>query len=530
MATSSSPLSITASRTLQAVRAALRRFLLPLANTLAPIQSMLPIYPLSDGAPDASTFAAAYYKNAYPGQLYSCPILVAYGRYPFLCTLKSGPAWLSVGEFLVLESDTLTEDGAYMNVSGTPPAGSEGVHTVTVEVKDQSYRGASPAPAVEISWTLTVGTALWYFVAPSATGAGDGSSPDDCAVPSFAAWDVAAIAPGQGKICVYRGGTYNKTANTDLRPQFHPITHMAYPGEQVTILMNNTAFGYKTSDFMLVGLTLSGGVSQIITCFERHDRQGLWRCVLDGLQVDTPIVVNRISNQSAWYLNRPEGMRKYAFIRECTFSGYKDVAFYDWYSTAYSLVERNLVLDAAGNTTDQNVYFPKSECEYHSVRRNVALIPNTTLTLRQFYHMYFSDAYGVGSGTNADMSYNVLVINPSSNKGEAWFEATTSSSVTAHSRRNTQVGAGFSISQFSDPKLPIKLFVDSNVIQHTQNSAETINKIVYAGAVAGVNSEVINSELHVANGAADVSTGKLVGAARTSWLGKRGFEISGDLS
>jgi hypothetical protein len=280
----------------------------------------------------------------------------------------------------------------------------------------------------------------------------------------------------------------------------------------------------------LVGLTLSGGVSQIITCFERHDRQGLWRCVLDGLQVDTPIVVNRISNQAAWYLNRPEGMRKYAFIRECTFSGYKDVAFYDWYATAYSLVERNLVLDAAGNTTDENVYFPKSECEYHSVRRNVALIPNTVLTLRQFYHMYFSDVNFLGSGTNADVSYNVLVLNPSSNKGEAWFEASSSSSVTAHSRRNTQVGAGFSISQNSDPIRPIKLFVDSNVIQHTQNSAATINKIVYAGAVAGVNSEVINSELHVSDGAADVNTGKLVGAARTSWLGKRGFEISGDLS
>jgi hypothetical protein len=205
------------------------------------------------------------------------------------------------------------------------------------------------------------------------------------------------------------------------------------------------------------------------------------------------------------------------------------VAFYDWYATANSLVERNLVLDAAGNTTDENVYFPKSECEYHSVRRNVALIPNTTLTLRQFYHMYFSDAEGLGSGTNADMSYNVLVINPSSNKGEAWFEATTTSTVTAHSRRNTQVGARFSITHFSE--FPVKLFVDSNVIQHTQNSAETINKIVYAGgATEGVHSEVINSELHVTDGAADVNTGKLVGASRTSWLGKRGFEISGDLS
>jgi hypothetical protein len=343
-------------------------------------------------------------------------------------------------------------------------------------------------------------------------------------VPSFAAWDVAAIAPGQGKICVYRGGTYNKTSNTNLRPQFHPITHMAYPGEQVTILMNNTAFGYKTSDFMLVGLTLSGGVSQIITSFERHDRQGLWRCVLDGLQVDTPIVANRISNQSAWYLNRPTGMRKYAFIRECTFSGYKDVAFYDWYAIANSLVERNLVLDAAGNTTDENVYFPKSECEYHSIRRNVALIPNTTLTLRQFYHMYFSDADGLGSGTNADMSYNVLVLNPSSNKGEAWFEPEIAATVTAHSRRNTQVGARFTISGYATG--PVKLFVDSNVIQH----AGTGGNIVYNQATAGVNSEVINSELHVADGAADVNTGKLVGAARVSWLGMRGFEISGDLS
>jgi hypothetical protein len=206
------------------------------------------------------------------------------------------------------------------------------------------------------------------------------------------------------------------------------------------------------------------------------------------------------------------------------------VAFYDWYATANSLVERNLVLDAAGNTTDENVYFPKSECEYHSVRRNVALIPNTTLTLRQFYHMYFSDAGGLGSGTNADMSYNVLVLNPSSNKGEAWFEATSTSTVTAYSRRNTQVGARFAISGNSDPLLPLKLFVDSNVIQHAQTSANTINKIVYGGlATEGVNSEVINSELHVSDGAADVNTGKLVGAARISWLGKRGFEISGDL-
>jgi hypothetical protein len=279
MATSSSPLSIAASRTLQAVRAAggggggvlPASYQLSAGNFSARNVDPILIYP----RPDAETAAWTKHRRHYPGIGYRVPIGVAFGSGPLVYELIAGPAGASIGEFLVVSGDTLIVNDDYGVLTWANPT--TGNHSFHVRVSFQD--GFAP---VDVYWTLEVTTAGTIFIdavsGSDSTGTGTLGNPFQ----TINAWwknDLTDLTYSEFQVC-YRGGVYNVSATNTatgvsagswrLNGTDKPIVHYPYTGETVEFDMSNTAivFGIGTvyggqtgSDCYFGPIKYSGGMN-----------------------------------------------------------------------------------------------------------------------------------------------------------------------------------------------------------------------------------------------------------------------------
>jgi hypothetical protein len=248
MATSSSPKSITASRTLQVVRRAgggggvlPASYQLSAGNFSPRKVDPILIYP----RPDVETAAWTKHRRHYPGIGYRVPIGVSFGSGPLVYELIAGPSGASIGEFLVVSGDTLIPNEEYGVLTWANPT--TGNHPFHVRVSFQD--GFAP---VDVYWTLEVTTTGTIFIdavsGSDSTGNGTLGNPFQ----TINAWwknSLTDIIYSGFQVC-YRGGTHNVSAdnsatgvsggNWRLKGTDKPLVHYPYTGEAVIWDMSNT--------------------------------------------------------------------------------------------------------------------------------------------------------------------------------------------------------------------------------------------------------------------------------------------------
>jgi hypothetical protein len=261
MATSSSPRNIAASRTLQAVRAAVvgggvlpASYQLSAGNFSARNVDPILVYP----RPDAETAAWTKHRRHYPGIGYRVPIGVAFGSGPLVYELIAGPAGASIGEFLVVSGDTLVVNDDYGVLTWANPT--TGNHSFHVRVSFQDG-----FPPLDVYWTLEVTTTGTIFInaVNGSDSTGDGSLGNP--FQTINAWwkdSLMDVTYSGFQVC-YRGGEHSLSANNSLsgveagnwqmNGTDKPLVHYPYAGETVVLDVSNTTIVFGQSGGVVGG-------------------------------------------------------------------------------------------------------------------------------------------------------------------------------------------------------------------------------------------------------------------------------------
>lgn len=455
--------------------------------------------------PDDETPPEAYHRVAYPGMRWDCPVRAAFGAYPYHAQLVTGPAGMALGSWLVEQPDgTLSEDAAYCTLTWPQPV----VGTYPVEVRITDQDGAS----VSLAWTLVVGAGHHYFAGPMATGKGDGSSrADQAAFAGVYGPSDKEPSPAQGKVVVLADGSYPLSRPIHLaKARGKPVSIMAYPGDvpELVSAVPGVKIYHGSSDSMLTGLRLRGfriGNAGLISTHDHADRLTVWRNAFVDCAGD-PKVNN---NESAWFCARTAGSvkRKHLLMAENTYTGCVDMAALLFYAVGPVLSERDVFLSVEPKQLEP-VWFPKAVCDF-DLRRHRFDNPATGAPT---YGVIDPSNNGEGGTASGEVRYN-FVRAKADGAAVFWNGSATAATQECYDYRNTYVGAAVVA---KDWKKSNQVGFEANVIENPQGGV--------ARGSAGFTAS--GTECHGTEGIVDAD-GRLTGAYRAAYLGKRGHEIFG---
>jgi len=333
---------------------------------------MIQVYPRPDT--ETSTNARhrwAYYDGTNPIQ-YSIPIGVSFGAYPFVYTLQSGPAGMSIGQ--------IYGSSNYGIITWTPTGSVSGA-TVQVLVTDQQLN------TLTITWTVSTSSSTSHFIFVNSS-AGSDSNAGTFALPfqtlSKAFGATFAATANAGAIVYLRNGTYTPPGYTDndinvshalfeMNTTTKPIALIGYPGETATLTMTGCmgAVGNNGADLFWQNLNPNGGNAS------EGNMRVVWMTGITG--------INRMTFDSISWTNATTGsdgsdnasmfhsgngagsLRQYLFLHACSESGRtsgtpgNNYAGCDLYAWQYALVQ-GFVTTPAGSV-DGNIYFKGDEAD-----------------------------------------------------------------------------------------------------------------------------------------------------------------------
>ena len=485
---------------------------LPLSNYMPAKMTMTAIYP----RPDTETATWANHRQAYTGIEHKFPIEIQGGAWPLHYEVITGPTGLTVGEFLSTSGDKFIVNNTYGVVTWSNPTA--GSHPVTIRVTDQG--GAT----LDITTTILVGTANHIFVDAATGTSGDGTigSP----LKDLNDWYLSNQADStySGKKVWYRAGTYtvdnyDAALNSLELNSNKPLVHVAYPGEAVTHDMALARYisdngANEVSDLYFGGINFNDTQSQ--TYANAHafwivgvqHRQMWFDCEFSNLGRGT--VGN--DNPGGIFYSAESAQRNYIGLNRCTVTGTNNNApLCDLYGIDYFTVSFS---DLTGYTGSEQMILPKSGLRYGSLRHNV------------YDDASFSPSYGVIQMLNQadpvtcnelEVCYNTLLLSDSTVRGLVinWSGGASGGGTTGHYvYRNTVQGR---IDGLND--IDSTCYVERNVVisDHATPIMQTVNNRIVVDTdnlVGGTSSGYIDS------------SGDLLGASRTSYLGVRGNEVA----
>jgi hypothetical protein len=296
MATSSSPKSIAASRTLQVVKAAgaIGNWVFQALGFLSPL-TMAAVYP----RPDAETRATSRHRKAHTGMVYRLPIGVRAGCWPYRYQIISGPSGAVIGEELTRSVDSLTgkalhtigED--YGVITWDSSGATDGdAFSFTVRVTDQL--GVS----VDLVWSGQVDNAAFVF-ANSATGNDSNAGTQAAPLQTFAngLWKNSdADATYAGKIAVCSGTMDINVGTLDTSPILnHLVKPVAFIGSGACTF--NTSRGHfrtnsAVNDPFFQGIDFNGSRTdlannRIFSFSNTVSRSAFFECTWDNITAGT---------------------------------------------------------------------------------------------------------------------------------------------------------------------------------------------------------------------------------------------------
>lgn len=459
--------------------------------------------------PDGETPTWARHRHAYPGMQYRVPIVVQGGAFPFRYEVVSGPAGLTVGKAIT--------DANYGIVTWTP-SGTGAAQSVTIRVTDQQLN------AVNVTWSITPNTAQFIFVDANAGTSGSGTLASPLKTFADVHLGSASDRTFAEKIMVLRGGTHTITGwaannnNWNLQrtggSPNKPPSWIGYPGEAVmlngssaNVVMNLSDTG---NDVFYGGVTLSGSRTDVAdnrTFFfgaGSGTRASFFEMAFSNIQrgtagTDNPGAIVMFDNTSA---------RQYVSIIGCSLDDF-NAPLCDLYHTWDAVID-NITIGASSvpSYAGQMVY-TKSRNARVSIRR-----VTSTQSLAGVSVVTNSWSFGTPSAAAQTIECCYSKLRVASGNVVSMNAETGAAAAGSHYwlYRNTLVGDFYTLSSANEAYT-----VERNTIITNQNP-------LFPWVTATVADNLQDTRANI--GAVLDGTYNLTGSARTTWLGRRGHEIS----
>ena len=318
------------------------QWLLPKENFISAKQPMHAIFP----RPDSETSNKAYHRNAYPGIMYEIPLGVAFGAYPFYYEIVKAPEGTTIGAQF--------DDTNYGIIKWTPDSDDSGEHTFKIKVHDQD------ANELNITWTVNVNKD-WIIFADSVNGS-DTSGYGTLAQPYKSL--AYSYTQAEGRAICLRGGSYFSTDKGYSLNETNTRTVFAYPGETVNIsgAGNNDDYGvftWNTSDCWMAGFRLHSLQNSADKPRWTYTSSVVNRVYQYRIYFDGGSIGKGIDNVGCNIFGNPgTGLyRDYAMQSHCEFNNlpYAENGFasFDLYQTNYFLHQNNTY---SGTLSDKSRY------------------------------------------------------------------------------------------------------------------------------------------------------------------------------
>lgn len=480
-------------------------------------------------APHAGLATTNRYYKQYPGIPYRVPVIAIGGAYPYIYTLTTAPAGMTIGQTF--------NSTDYGIINWANPIA--GTYTCTVQVQDQMLRSQT------VTWTLTVTTTGFVFIDSMnghASAANGGTGTGTLANPFKTFDDVYSGVAGHNgtnaarkadttwaNAFVYmRAGTYTtaqvnfEAGNAGQRAPMvsgnKPKVWIGYPGETATLdttgsyisYYSETSVGLWFSNLTAAGMESTGGFKWL--AFQSMSDHGIFE-----VKFSTPTATGTSgSNPDMLFseANSPN-LALRGFIKSCTFNNTLNHELFEMYSTSTWAIHDNVlagVNDACGFYAKGDGTHPTTGGnDTISVRGNVGLAANNGRSLVELDNYAYS--------RNVEICYNVY---KSSSSGIN-FGIDTGGSGTSNvaSFRNTWM-----IAQQTIDAQPVTTLAVTNDVTKFTNAAANAHgyQLINGGTLTGAT--FTGEECVALNGTFVDTSGNLSGASRTSYLGLRGHEIA----
>lgn len=481
------------------------------AGLCLPVDPPLANYPLEIIQPQAGLDTTNRFYKAYPGLEYNVRLAVIGGAYPFLHSLDTAPAGMTIAPGTGV-------------ISWPQPVEAGSPHAVTARVVDQA------GDAVTVSWTVTVTTDGFRFldavngktVAEGGTGTSDNPWRTLGDMYEGNDYDAKYRSSYVGEFLYFREGTYfagdayvedthtDGTGRVPFSTNGKPAVWLAYPGlatkPVIDLAAGHISFYGGSDDIYFDGFAF--------TNMTNYTRKGISLSPGDNVTVRRSSFTNLplggiggSNNQSAIMIPDSHGAfgNHYAFT-ENTFEGIDAYAIIAYTS--------NKVLFADNDLRDFESNFPgigpKSSNTMWFIRAN---------RLENMPGMRSIWLYNAGDDTaDQEVSYN-LVITPTADAALSVGQSGSPTAGVAHIFRNTFIGP-VSFQNVTTSKGPY--YLRENVII---NDASTADHTTCGNCT---NPELVISERNLVGTAADGivdAQGRLQGTWRDEFLGTRGHEL-----
>jgi hypothetical protein len=481
-------------------------FPLPESNFIGAKMPMNLIYPLQDNV----TQIHARHRWAHPGMPYIIPIGVQGGAWPFKYELVSAPAGATIGQYY--------GDEGYGVVSWVPSA-SSGTESFVVRITDQELN------TVEATWNVTIDANQFVFVQDGWAGTRDGTI--DAPLESFADWYKGDRADDtyHNKIIVFRGGHYTAygasatNGNVRLDAATKTPSLIGYPGETPVIDCSGAkifADNGVLNDIFVSGLRFENARTDVANSHffwvTGTPQRATW---YNNYFYNLGNGTEGTDNPSAIFISGTSGDKHFILVKGNTFDKFtnngSNGSYMDMYRAYDVLIEENMMKNSENNYG----IWAKVTKAFVTIRANT-LIENIT---NGGISVHYGDA-APGQPHDHEICWNRVAFN-SGNRGSVPLlimgdapSDTNKNHYNSFIYRNTFYGGR-----------PIVRFVGIE------------NYKVDGNVVVGDSLEVWNNNLNimdtvVSNVVGDKSsgitdtTGSLVGASRSEYLGIAGHELS----
>ncbi len=499
------------------------------AQTFDSLQMMRPV---AIGTAGTGLDANNRVYRAYQGLTYTIHADARGGRWPYTYSLSNAPSGMTI------EAGPCTNIGPTGCTAGTitwvnPQATA---NNITVTVRDVNGSEVTGTWSITVSTTACSNTGGFCFV--DAVNGND-SNNGDSATPYLTLAGLQAARTGH-QIVYFRSGTYNTAQQTvgsiscdggtfQWREDISgPVIWIAYPGESPVINFRSDG-GDPVSCVRMWGANVwidglqMDNVGSIGFQFVRSSRYGIVARNITGIDLlDGQDGEN--SGYFMWVNSSPTTPSYFDTVQNSLFQtingdgvGTDDGCALKFYNTMSVLVETSRFTDGFGEA----VVALKNEVPDYTVRANVfeATVPtgiggnmndNTTgfKTGGEIYHNLF-----LGSGTGSANGCITLVVSRITSVAETWVY------------RNTCLG-DMNISNLVTADGPYHF--NDNVILNSRAASGSCPAKYACYSVTDYTRFVDNADnvKGLNDGTvANATTGELVGASRTTYLGVAGFEL-----
>ncbi len=478
-----------------------------------PLQVM---YPMTD----SETYSKAHHRVAFTGMKWQCPVRCMGGSNPRIYEIVRAPAGVTLGEFLEVDvnGDYVINDDYGLLTWNTPTAG---LHSIVVRCTDQM------GDYVVIRFTLLVSVSNHLFIAPTARGAGDGSSYAN-AIGEASVILNGSTSPALGKVMVLCGGTYTSTNALVLNKSSGAASVIGFPNE-TAIWKNKIAL--DNSDCAVGFITVAQvGTSDfgIIRSYVANDRLASFYNTFDSCFNSNTAATNNqsvhgYSSAGAWRQNIVHLNNTYidcdklhavncfnmdSFLSQCE----------TWITTS----------NPALLTQTESVWYTKARYRQTEISFNTydnAHVSGRASGIIQAYNGVDGSS-GLIQDSVHQIEYNFIRCSSSENgifsNGASNLSSTLDPAVTHtnYIRRNTVIGGGMAAKNYDYSwALNRRTFVYNNVLQKVDGANMSITSI------GGAADSVWFDNPSMLFGAAVVdSVGKLT-AGNSAQRGKKGAQV-----